>query len=201
MQETWIQSLGWEDPLEKGMTTYSSILAWRIPWTEEPVGLQSLRSQRVRDSWATGTNYGLLHTVWNCPLLLFLIPTLLFRVSSFSVLISCKHIHVHLVSDFFFFFNWRIIALQCNVGFCHTLTWISHKYTYIPSLLNLPSNPALRPPLGHDRARAPGWAPCVIQQLPVSHLFYTVSVTSLESILSLKLRWCSTQSIVFLFIQ
>ena len=41
MQETWIQSLGWEDPLGKGMTTYSSILAWRIPWTEEPGGLQS----------------------------------------------------------------------------------------------------------------------------------------------------------------
>ena len=36
MQETWIQSLDWEDPLEKGMTTYSSILAWRIPWMEEP---------------------------------------------------------------------------------------------------------------------------------------------------------------------
>ena len=36
MQETWIQSLGWEDPLEKGKATHSSILAWRIPWTEEP---------------------------------------------------------------------------------------------------------------------------------------------------------------------
>ena len=36
MQETWIQSLGWEDPLEEGMVTHSSILAWRIPWTEEP---------------------------------------------------------------------------------------------------------------------------------------------------------------------
>ena len=39
MQETWIQFLGWEDPLEKGMATHSSILAWRIPWTEEPGGL------------------------------------------------------------------------------------------------------------------------------------------------------------------
>ena len=38
---------GWEDPLEKGMTTHSSILAWRIPWTEEPGGLQSMKSQRV----------------------------------------------------------------------------------------------------------------------------------------------------------
>ena len=39
MQETWVQSLGWEDPLEKGMATHSSILAWRIPWTEEPAKL------------------------------------------------------------------------------------------------------------------------------------------------------------------
>ena len=39
MQETSVQSLGWEDPREKGMATYSSILAWRIPWTEKPVGL------------------------------------------------------------------------------------------------------------------------------------------------------------------
>ena len=42
MQETWVPSLGGEDPLEKGMATHSSILAWRIPWTEEPDGLQSL---------------------------------------------------------------------------------------------------------------------------------------------------------------
>ena len=46
--EIWVQSLGWEDPLEKGMATHSSILAWRIPWTEEPGRLQSMRSQRVR---------------------------------------------------------------------------------------------------------------------------------------------------------
>ena len=43
MQETWVLSLGWEDPLVKGMATYSSILAWRIPWTEEPGELQSMR--------------------------------------------------------------------------------------------------------------------------------------------------------------
>ena len=47
MLETRVQSLGWEDPLEKEMATYSSILAWRIPWTEEPGRLQSTRSQRV----------------------------------------------------------------------------------------------------------------------------------------------------------
>ena len=47
MWETQVQSLGWEDPLEKGMATYSVILAWRIPWTEEPGRLQSMGLQRV----------------------------------------------------------------------------------------------------------------------------------------------------------
>ena len=47
MQEMQVQSLGWEDPLEKEMATYSGILAWRIPWTGEPDGLQSIGSQRV----------------------------------------------------------------------------------------------------------------------------------------------------------
>ena len=47
MQETWVRSLGWEDPLKKEMATHSSILAWRIPWTEEPLRLQSMGSQRV----------------------------------------------------------------------------------------------------------------------------------------------------------
>ena len=46
-QETWIQSLGWEDTLEKAMATHSSVLAWRIPWTELFGGLQSVQSQRV----------------------------------------------------------------------------------------------------------------------------------------------------------
>ena len=48
MQEPRVWSLGWEDPLEEGMATHSSILAWRIPWTEEPGGLRSIGSQRVR---------------------------------------------------------------------------------------------------------------------------------------------------------
>ena len=48
MQETFVQSLGWEDPLKKEMATPSSILAWRIPWAEEHGGLQSMGSQRIR---------------------------------------------------------------------------------------------------------------------------------------------------------
>ena len=48
MWETWVQFLGWKDPVEKGMATSSGILAWKIPWTEEPGRLQSMGSQRVR---------------------------------------------------------------------------------------------------------------------------------------------------------
>ena len=47
MRETWVQSLGWEDPLEEGMATHSSILAWRIQWSKEPGGLQSIGLQRA----------------------------------------------------------------------------------------------------------------------------------------------------------
>ena len=47
VQETWVQSLGWEDPLEKKMATHSGILAWKIPWTQEPGRIQSMGLQRV----------------------------------------------------------------------------------------------------------------------------------------------------------
>ena len=53
MWETWVRSLGWKDPLEKEMATHSSILAWRIPWTKEPGGLQSTGLQGVGHAWAT----------------------------------------------------------------------------------------------------------------------------------------------------
>ena len=55
MQETRVWSLGQDDTLEKGMATHSSIHAWRIPWTEEPGGLQSIGSQRVPHDWVTNT--------------------------------------------------------------------------------------------------------------------------------------------------
>ena len=60
MQETQVQSLGQEDLLEKEMATHSSILAWKIPWTEEPGRLQSMGSQRVRHDWATSLHLILL---------------------------------------------------------------------------------------------------------------------------------------------
>ena len=55
VQDTWVWSLGWEDPLEKGMTTHSSILVWRIPWTEDLDRLQSTGWEKARHSWVTNT--------------------------------------------------------------------------------------------------------------------------------------------------
>ena len=55
MQETWVQFLGQEHPLQKRMATHSSILAWRILWPEQPGGLQSMGTQRVRHNWVTNT--------------------------------------------------------------------------------------------------------------------------------------------------
>ena len=69
-----------------------------------------------------------------------------------------------------FIFHWRIIALQYYVGFCRTSTWISHRYTHVPSLLNLSLNPIPSRPLGCHIA--PGWAPCVTGQIPTGYLFY-----------------------------
>ena len=55
MWQTQVQTLGWKDPLEKGLATHSNIFAWRIPWTEEPPGLQSMGPQRVGHDLATNT--------------------------------------------------------------------------------------------------------------------------------------------------
>ena len=65
MQETWVQSLGQEDPLEKEMATHSSILAWRIPWTEKLGGLQSTGSQRVGHDWATSLHLPSSHFTYH----------------------------------------------------------------------------------------------------------------------------------------
>ena len=63
IQETWVQSMGQEDPLEKRMATHSSILAWRIPWTEEPGKLPSKELQRAGHDLGTNTNYRLYQII------------------------------------------------------------------------------------------------------------------------------------------
>ena len=90
MQETWVQSLGQEDPLEKEMATHSSIPAWEIPWTKEPGGLQSMGSQRVRHDWVTLLHFTSLQKV-------------LLRKSSCWIPLSCHLVWVlHII-----FFLWN----------------------------------------------------------------------------------------------
>ena len=91
MQETWVRSLDREDPLEKEMATHSRILAWRIPWTEEPGGLQSTGSQRVRNDWATSLSLFPLYWWW---------ASGLFHFFAYYEESCYKSSHENLVEDF-----------------------------------------------------------------------------------------------------
>ena len=95
MRETWVVSLGWENPLEKEMANHSTILAWRIPWMEEPGGLESTGSQRVGHDWATS-----LHFTSN------LTPTFISGNHKF-VFSVCGYISVLCMSSFVSFFFWN----------------------------------------------------------------------------------------------
>ena len=89
-RETWIQSLGWEEPLEKGKATHSSILAWRIPWT-----MQSLRSQRVGHNWMTFTSFHFFATPWTAAqqaFLSFTISQSLLKLMSIESVILSNHL-------------------------------------------------------------------------------------------------------------
>ena len=94
-------------------------------------------------------------------LLLASLTVLLYSSSPVSRLTHCI---THFKKIFnLFIFNWRIISLQNGVGFCQTSTWISHRYTYVPSFLNIPPTP-----LGCYRSQV--WVPWVIQQIPIGCL-------------------------------
>ena len=82
MQETWVWSLGGEDPLEKEMATHSSILAWKTPWMEKPDGLQSMESQRVGHDWVTSLclSEGIRERVWHIITSEYVLITLFFCV-------------------------------------------------------------------------------------------------------------------------
>ena len=145
MWETWVRFLDQEDPLEKEMATHSSVLSWKIPWTEEPGRLQSMGSQRVRHVWATS---------------LHITETTSFTVGKTFIGHSVLFIKIVWAIEIFwlifllwsnhflppYFFNWRIIALRDFVVFCHTSTRISCRHTGIPSLPNLPPISLPSPP-------------------------------------------------------
>ena len=119
VQETWVQSLGWEVLLEKGMPTHSSILVWRIPLTEEPGRLQSMGSQRVRHYWATNT---FTFTYPLCPSLLFQMPWFHY----FLWLIIINHIHTYTHTHIYVYISdllyplicWQTLSLLLYLGYC-----------------------------------------------------------------------------------
>ena len=107
IQEIWAQSLGQEDPLEKEMATHSSILAWRIPWAEEPGGLWSIESQGVEHV----TLYTHMHALTQNTI----------KLARFKKLILNTHILKFLWNDFAFLFAITIgCFLSCSVCFIHT---------------------------------------------------------------------------------
>ena len=106
IQETQILSLGWKEPLKKEMATHSNILAWEIPWTEEPSGLQSMGPQRVRQDWAAKQKQQYLHIICTYPPIYFkIIFRLLVIPNSSFALLGPSRIF------FFFFFFFSIFSL------------------------------------------------------------------------------------------
>ena len=104
-----VQFLGWEDPLKKEMSTRSSILAWRIPWTEEPGGLQSMWLQRVRHNWATHT-----HTLSKVYGIMFWLSCNM--AWSLQSIISYRHTHTHKLFSW-----WELSGLTLLTTFIHAI--------------------------------------------------------------------------------
>ena len=115
-QETWVWSLGGEDPLEEGMATHSSILAWKTPWTDEPGGLQSIVSQRVAHNWNTLAH--ILIEVYKVTLNVFSInpPFLLQLLFTLSILCSLLFIYFFAASFQMKSFNDSILSLLLVVN-------------------------------------------------------------------------------------
>ena len=122
MQETGVQSLGWEDPLEKGMATHSNILAWRILWTEEPGELQSMGLQRIRHNWVTNTTpiHGVAKSRTRLSDWTEHYNTLLHHTTTTTAPLPCL-----LLSDIFFFVDHLPLycKLQSSRTFSHSLLY------------------------------------------------------------------------------
>ena len=111
-QEIWVRSLGWEVPLEEGMVSHSSVLAWRIPWTEEPDGLQSMGSQRVRHDWK---NLACTHIQYS---MVWIQPNFLFD--------SITTRHLKRVLSSFHFINSLAINILTQSSLASAGNWFQH---------------------------------------------------------------------------
>ena len=120
-QDMWVGSLGWEDPLEEGRATRSSILSWRIPWTEKPGKLQSIESQRVGHHWSNLALHSMGFKVKNLGLSISNTELFKLYVLVFSFLIKKKKSehHVRLLMEKYHF-HWQLlnnVISKCFV--CH----------------------------------------------------------------------------------
>ena len=133
--------LGWEDALEKGMATHSSILAWRIPWTEEPGGLQSMGSQRVGHDWSN-----LAHTfiISVCMYLLCIYVWIYLLSIYLSIICVCKYVCIHIfiiyrVHNVFIIYELNIYVYRC-VSMYVSVYYLSsvHAYMHVVCTYYLP---------------------------------------------------------------
>ena len=141
MQETWVWSLGQEDPLEKEMATYSSILAWRIPWTEEPGGLQSTGLQRVGHDWATSLTHSLTHSLHGIHGVISISQMRKLRISKVESPVQ-NHSSYRSCSFVFFFwscsFDSRVMYLSSDTPVTHSRTARLSRPPTVKSPLSLP---------------------------------------------------------------
>ena len=125
--ETWVRPLGWEDPPEKQMAPHSSILAWKIPWTEEPGRLQSMGPQRVRHNWAYTTHTHIYCNCWNIWSYSWCHFCFLFPVLCFSRIPS--------IVGFISFFPLQCFLLKNSL--CYTLYFMEISLNTFTHILNL----------------------------------------------------------------
>ena len=115
MWETWVWSLGQEDPLEKEMAPHSSTIAWKIPWMEEPGRLQSMGSKRVGHNWATSLSYSILMekllSKWSLPVSAGL--KLYLSESVFKY--KWNWVYGHILMDYLDFFLWEFSTLNTEL--------------------------------------------------------------------------------------
>ena len=140
VQETWVRSLSQDDPLEKGIATHSSILAWRIPWREEPGRLQSMESQRVRHDWATSLTHSLNSdkrstkgTQWNS--IYFILHSVDECLLSGTKLQGSQHLTCWLIVPKYWKFKQNNI-LTVNYG--HHCTSLSNSVTLVFPFKSIP---------------------------------------------------------------
>ena len=136
MEETWVWSLGREDPLEEGMATHSSVLAWRIPWIDEPGGLPSMGSQGVRRDWSNLAHSTVPHSVlemaWGQEQMGYNERKFMgWQSSGRSRQVGRKKPRGRSPRlSFKKKFYWCAVASECCVNFCCTGEWLSYTHIY-----------------------------------------------------------------------